>query len=263
MHVKVGTAQIENTQNEKLLGITIYSKLNFDKHIQQICSRASAKLKALARIAPFMNITKRKILMNAFFNTQFSYCPLTWMFHSRKLNNKINKLHERCLRIVYNNNTSTYEELLEADNSVSVHFRNVQALAIELYKVVNGFSPDIMNDVFPLNANSFYNTRNKRKFHSRHIRTVHFGSETLSHLAPKIWELVPEEIKKLESVASFKNAIKKWKPANCPDAYVEPIYFRLALCNYFIIQSEAFFACSFIYTYFTINICTPASIWCG
>ena len=46
--------------------------------------------------------------------------------------------------------------------------------------------------------------------------TVHFGSETLSHLAPKIWELVPEEIKKLESVASFKNTIKKWKPANCP-----------------------------------------------
>ena len=135
------------------------------------------------------------------------------MFHSRKLNNKINKLHERCLRIVYNNNTSTYEELQEADNSVSVHFRIVQA--IELYKVVNGFSPDIMKDVFPLNANSFYNTKNKRTFHSRHIRTVHFRSETLSHLAPKIWELVLEEIKKLEPVTSFKNAIKKWKPANC------------------------------------------------
>ena len=138
------------------------------------------------------------------------------MLHSRKLNNKINKLHERCLRIVYNNNTSTYEELLETNNSVSVHFRNVQALAIELYKVVNGFSPDIMKDVFPLNENSCCNTRNKRTFHSRDIRTVHFGSETLSHLAPKIWELVREEIKKLESVASFKNAIKKWKPANCP-----------------------------------------------
>ena len=94
VQVNIGTAQIENTQNEKLLGIIIDSKLNFDKHIQQICSRASAKLKALARIAPFMNITKRKILMNAFFNAQFSYCPLTWMFHSRKLNNKNNKLYE-------------------------------------------------------------------------------------------------------------------------------------------------------------------------
>ena len=153
--------------------------------------------------------------MNAFFSAQFSYCPLTWMFHSRKLNNKINKLHERCLRTVYNNDTSTYEELLETDNSVSVHFRNVKALAIELYNVLNGFSPDTIKDVFPLNENSCGNTRNKKAFHSRHIRTVRFGSET-SHLAPKIWELGPEEIKKLGSVASFKNAIKKWKPANCP-----------------------------------------------
>ena len=130
------------------------------------------------------------------------------MFHSEKLNNKINKLHESCLRIVYNSKTSTYEELLESDNSVSVHFRKLS--------LVNGFSPDIMKDVFPLSENLCYNTRNKRTFHSRNIRTVHFGSETLSHLAPKIWELVPEEIKKLESVASLKNAIKKWKPANCP-----------------------------------------------
>ena len=216
MQVNIGAARIENTQNEKLLGIIIDSKPNFDKHIQQICSRASAKLKASARIAPFMNITKRKIFMNAFFNAQFSYCPLTWMFHSRKLNNEINKLHERCLRIVYNNNTSTYEELLKTDNSVSVHFRNVQALTIELYKVVNGFSPVIMKDVFPLSENLCYNTRNKRTFRSRNIRTVHFGSETLSQLAPKIWELVPEEIKKLKSVASFKNAVKKWRAANCP-----------------------------------------------
>ena len=138
MHVNIGTAQIENTQNEKLLGNLIDSKLSFDKHIQQICSRAYAELKALARIAPFMNITKRKILMNASFNAQFSYCPLTWMFHSRKLNIKINKLKERCLQIVYNKNTPTYEELLETNNFFSVHFRRIQAFAIELDKVLNG-----------------------------------------------------------------------------------------------------------------------------
>ena len=68
MQVNLGNAQIENTQNEKLLGIIIDSKLSFDKHIKQICGRASAKLKILSRIGPFMNITKRKILVNAFFN---------------------------------------------------------------------------------------------------------------------------------------------------------------------------------------------------
>ena len=70
------------------------------------------------------------------------------MFHSRKLNNKINKLHERCLQIVYSDNTSSFEELLETDNSVSVHHRNIQVLATELYKLVNGLSPEIMKEAF-------------------------------------------------------------------------------------------------------------------
>ena len=95
-------------------------------------------------------------------------------------------MHEKCLRIVYNDNTSSYEELLEIYNSVSVHHRNIQILATELYLIVNGLSPDIMKDDFPLNNNLLYNTRNRRAFHSRPIRSVTYGSEILSHLAPKI-----------------------------------------------------------------------------
>ena len=64
--------------------------------------KSECKAKALARIVLFMDLEKKKILMNAFFNAQFSYCPLTWMFHSRKLKSKINRMHEKCLRIVYN-----------------------------------------------------------------------------------------------------------------------------------------------------------------
>ena len=91
VQVKIGAAQIQNSSSEKLLGVTIDAKLSFEKHVEQIYARARAKLKALARIAPFMNIQKKKVLMKAFFTAQFSYCPLIWMFHSRKLNNKINK----------------------------------------------------------------------------------------------------------------------------------------------------------------------------
>ena len=70
------------------------------------------------------------------------------MFHYRFLNNKINWLHERCLRIIYNDKRSTFEEPLAKDNSVSVHHNNIHALAIEIYKVANGISPEIMNEVF-------------------------------------------------------------------------------------------------------------------
>ena len=148
LHVNIGTLQIENSKCEKLLGVNIDSKLSFEKHLNIICGKARAKISALGRVAPFMNIEKRKMIMNAFFNSQFSYCPLIWMFHNRLINNKINRLHERCLRIVHNDNQSTFEELLEKDNTVSVHQRNLQFLAIELYKVINGISPDLMKEVF-------------------------------------------------------------------------------------------------------------------
>ena len=116
-----------------------------------------------------------------------SYFPLTWMFHNRLINNKINRLHERCLRIVYNDNQSTFEELLEKDNTVSVHQRNLQFLAIELYKVVNGISPDLMKEVFPLHDDSGYNLRNKRTFKSRRVKSMRYGTDSLAYLAPKIW----------------------------------------------------------------------------
>ena len=97
-----------------------------------------------------MELTKRRILMNAFFDSQFNYCPLIWMFYSRNLNNKINRLHEHCLRVIYNDKTSSFEQLLENDNSVSIHHRNIQTLATEIYKVTNGLFPEIMSEIFQI-----------------------------------------------------------------------------------------------------------------
>ena len=85
--------------------------------------------------------------MNAFFSAQLNY-PTIWMFHSRSLTNKTNRLHERCLRMIYNDKQSNFGELLVRDNSVSIHHRNIQHLTIQMYMVANGMSPDIMSDVF-------------------------------------------------------------------------------------------------------------------
>ena len=102
--------------------------------------------------------------MNAFFNSQFNYCPVIWKFRSRTLNNKINRLPERCLRIMYNDKTYSFNELLEKDNSVSLNYRNIQALAMEMYKVANGMSPVIMNEIFHLREEPHYNLRYTSNF---------------------------------------------------------------------------------------------------
>ena len=94
-----------------------------------------------------MELPNRRILMNAFFKAQFNYFPIIWMFQCRCLNSKINRFHESCLRMIYNDKISNFEKLLNKDNSVSIHHNNIHALAIEMYKVANDMSPDIMNEV--------------------------------------------------------------------------------------------------------------------
>ena len=75
--------------------------------------KSNRKINALARIAPLLNISKRHILINSFVSSQFKYCPLIWMCHSRANNRKINRLHERYLRIIYNDKQSSFIKLLE------------------------------------------------------------------------------------------------------------------------------------------------------
>ena len=75
-----------------------------------------------------------------FIESQFNYCPLIWMLHSQTMNNKINRLHKRSLRIVYYDESSTFEVLLEIDKTFSIHHKNIQSLAIEIYNFVNGLS---------------------------------------------------------------------------------------------------------------------------
>ena len=95
-----------------------------------------------------MDISRRKILMNAFFRSQFNYCPLIWMCYNGSLNYKINPLHERCIRIIYSDKKASFDELLDKDESVSIHHHNIQKLGIEMFKVLNGENPQIVNEIF-------------------------------------------------------------------------------------------------------------------
>ena len=153
--------------------------------------------------------------MDAFFKSQFSYCPLSWMFHSRTSNSKINRLQEICLHIIQSYNTSSFTDLLEIDKSVSVHYRNIQDLATELQKFVNNGSPTLVSDSLKLNNMTLYNTRNRSTFYSQPVRTVLHSTESLCHLVPKIWQLMPSDMKSLSSLTVFKKAVKQWKPHAC------------------------------------------------
>ena len=104
---KIGELDVKDSREVELLGVKIDGKLSFENHVSSLCKKASQKLHALARVINFMDLAKCKSLMKAFITSQFNYCPLIWMFHSRQLNNRINKIQERALRLVYKDKKPT------------------------------------------------------------------------------------------------------------------------------------------------------------
>ena len=126
------------------------SSLSFESRITNLCKTVSQKLHALARIANYMDVPKRKVLMKSFITSQISYCPLAWMLHRRTLNNRINNIHKRALRLTYKVKKTSFKQLLEKDHFVTVHHKNVQILVTEIFKVKKHLVPDVMKDVFEL-----------------------------------------------------------------------------------------------------------------
>ena len=163
-----------------------------------------------------MDLNKKRLLLNAFFMSEFNYCQLVWMCHNHTKNNRINWLHKRCIRLIYNDKKSSSEELLETDSSASIQDRNLRTLAIDMYKIYQGISPNIMNEVFTLRHQNQYNFRNWTYFDVPKVRTVNNGSESVRYLGPKIWEIILKQINELDTTDKFKVAIKKWKPESCP-----------------------------------------------
>ena len=125
-----------------------------------MCKKAAQKLGVLNRISSLLDPEKKRLVFNAVIKSHFNYCPLIWMFSSRRSNNLLYRIHERSLRTVYNDTSSTFQELLQRDRSVNIHHKNIQALTTEVFKGVNIICPPIMKIFFDFRKNRY----NIRKF---------------------------------------------------------------------------------------------------
>ena len=212
--VNVGNSVIENTEEEKLLGVLIDKQLNFETHISTLCQKAGDTFFALARISKYMDSDKLRTLMRCFVISQFQYCPQAWMFHSRHLNNKINKIHERALTIAYKDYESSFNTLLERDTSVTIHKKNLQNLMIEMFKTKESINLPFMKELFCERKNT-YNLRNNNEFMLLRAKTVTYGTETTSFRGQRLWLSLPQHIKNAHSIFNFKSKIKSWNGAEC------------------------------------------------
>ena len=224
---------LESEECVKLLGVWIDNKITFEEHIKKLLRKGNQKLRALMRVSKYMCTERLVVIMKAFIEALFNYCPLVWMFHSKKLQNRLDKLHERALRVAYKDDISSFEDLLKKDNSFNLHDRNLQKLAVLMYQVKNGLCPPPVQEIFSYieNTIALRSNDNGEAWEIPSARTEHHGIESLRYMGPVTWNLLPDDIKSATLLESFKTNVSKWKPVGCTCKLCNPYYENLGYLN--------------------------------
>ena len=216
LEIKINDKIIKSESSVKLLGIVIDEKLNFDKHITELCKKASAQLNALFRLNFVLTKKAKNILIQSFIFSNFNYCPLVWHFSSSKSIQKIECIQKRALRFLLDDNDSSYEELLVNTNNHFVSVKRLKVLCTEIYKTLKNLNPPYMRDIFQFVENN----RPVRSYNLNNLsfpkkRSHRFGTNSLTALGPKIWNNLPAHMKASENLEIFKKMMKKWNGINC------------------------------------------------
>ena len=201
--LKIDNTTIKPSKEQKLLGISVEKNLSFKGHVESLCKKASQKLHALSRISNYMDDKQVKQMMRVFILSQFSYCPLIWMFCDRQTNNRVNRIHEKSLRLAYDDYESNFQSPLETDNSTSIHDKNLQLLLTEIFKTINNLNPCFMKEIFT-ERNSGYNLRNISQMSLSKPNRNSYGIESATYMGSKLWLELTNDIKTSTSLQIFK-----------------------------------------------------------
>ena len=206
-----------NLRIVELLGIMLDYKLDFDPHISNLCKKAATQLNVLKRLKTFIGFQEKMVLVESFVYSSFSYCPLVWYFSSSKSSQKIEQIQERALRFIYNDHTSSYNDMLVKSDKCTMLVARQRILCIEIFKTVTQLSPPFMQSIFKLRSSN-YSLRNLNNLaHFRPNQTT-FGSKSRAtdlSIGPQIWNCLPNDMKSAENLKSFQNLIKQWDGPNC------------------------------------------------
>ena len=211
--LKINSIKVEASDDILLLGITIDKKLTFKQHIENLCRKAQYKLHALRRIRKFLTIEKAKILGNAFIDSQFNYPPLLWVFCRKTLYSKIEKIHHKTLKVIYESN-DTYDNLLLQGNTVSVHQRHLRFLVAEIYKSISQLNPGFIWSYFT-HKDMPYNLRKGPFLGLPKAHSFYYGTNAVHFRGSLIWNNLPAVVKSSDSLFEFKNKIKNIGDIDC------------------------------------------------
>ena len=211
--IKLNDQVISTTNEIKVLGVNIDSKITFNTYVKNICSRASYQINALRRIGKYLDINGKLKIYKSFISANFSYNPVTWIFCGRANSDKMEKLQERALRYVYRDNVSSYQKLLSNADLLPLSLLRLRFLAIEMYKCVYKLNPQYMSDLFH-ERRLRYNLRNSNLLTQHRFTTKKYGFRSFIYYGAKLWNALPVDLKQIDQLHIFKQRLTEWCATN-------------------------------------------------
>ena len=197
-----------------LLGIHIDWKLSFNNHVNILCTKASSKTKQLFRLRHKLDYSQKLVLFHSYIMSVFSYCSIIWMFCGKTMNARINRVHKRALQALLNDFESSFNELLEKSNQITIHELNKRRLLIEVYRCLNIESPCFLSDLF-VPTDKKYNLRKNKALILPKASTKSWGLHSLSYRGSRSWNSLSDEVKNQSSSQKFKENLKKISMIEC------------------------------------------------
>jgi hypothetical protein len=216
IHVSEMSLKPENSV--KLLGVVIDKLLTFDKHVEILCKKASSQLNTLKRFSNILGEKQKLRIFQTFILSNFNYCPVIWNFCSKSKSKLIEKIHERGLRYVYNDYSTSYSNLLIKSKRESMYNIRLKKIVIYVYKCLHRLTPPFLFDSFQVKTTP-YNMRSETLLVQPKVQTVAYGLLSFHYHGAKIWNNLPPHIKSANNLAHFKKLLRTYNQPLCTCSY--------------------------------------------
>ena len=179
-----------------------------------MCKKAGRKLNVLGRLSNTLDTNSKGTIFYSFILSHFNYCPLVWYFCSIEDMKKMEKIQERALRFIYNDFKSTYTELRCIAERPLLYVQRQRNLMVEVYKIINKLGPLYLHNMFTVKESN-YNFRNMLALEQPKYNTVKYGFNSVIYQGAKLWNMLGNEVKQVDTLKEFKWLIKSWEGPNC------------------------------------------------
>jgi hypothetical protein len=214
----IGSLSLNPEPHVKLLGVTIDKRMTFDTHVSNLCKRAGKQLNVLKRFSKILGQKQRFRIFQTFIVSNFNYCPTVWNFCSKTKAKLIEKIQERGLRYVFNDDSATYRELLNRSERETMQNIRLKQLVIYVYKCIFLKSPKYLHDIFSIKCTP-YEMRSSVILEQPKVNTVNNGLLSFSYHGAKLWNQLPNEIKSIPTFMKFKRMVMKYDSQLCTCSY--------------------------------------------